>query len=324
MAKFKDIVENSPLWAKMRFVDIVNMMDISKTNKYSDMIMRVLVNHQSTLRYDEYDIKHSREFLIQTFNIDTEGMDDVSIILMRQKLDIFNRQDLQMIRNFMSLNEAKVLGGIDVSTVKTLQDIHNYTSLASLKSIGKEFRKQVKIDYEDSEWMILRPFSFEASCKYGAGTKWCTTSDSNPDHFFRYTKNGVLIYVINKKTGDKVGCFKNIGEITSEFYNIEDIRVDSMDTNLPYEILQIVRELFKTEKYPNKYINEKVWNESFSRNHELHVKRNNLTDAEPMSIEEVAVDMAREIDHEVMETLNESLPMAVPSVDGYWDGPMSA
>lgn len=251
-------------------------------------------------------------------------MDDVSIILMRQKLDIFNRQDLQMIRNFMSLNEAKVLGGIDVSTVKTLQDIHNYTSLASLKSIGKEFRKQVKIDYEDSEWMILRPFSFEASCKYGAGTKWCTTSDSNPDHFFRYTKNGVLIYVINKKTGDKVGCFKNIGEITSEFYNIEDIRVDSMDTNLPYEILQIVRELFKTEKYPNKYINEKVWNESFSRNHELHVKRNNLTDAEPMSIEEVAVDMAREIDHEVMETLNESLPMAVPSVDGYWDGPMSA
>jgi len=46
MAKFKDIVENSPLWAKMRFVDIVNMMDISKTNKYSDMIMRVLVNHQ--------------------------------------------------------------------------------------------------------------------------------------------------------------------------------------------------------------------------------------------------------------------------------------
>jgi len=60
MAKFKDIVENSPLWAKMRFVDIVNMMDISKTNKYSDMIMRVLVNHQSTLRYDEYDIKHSK------------------------------------------------------------------------------------------------------------------------------------------------------------------------------------------------------------------------------------------------------------------------
>jgi len=324
MAKFKDIVENSPLWAKMRFVDIVNMMDISKTNKYSDMIMRVLVNHQSTLRYDEYDIKHSREFLIQTFNIDTEGMDDVSIILMRQKLDIFNRQDLQMIRNFMSLNEAKVLGGIDVSTVKTLQDIHNYTSLASLKSIGKEFRKQVKIDYEDSEWMILRPFSFEASCKYGAGTKWCTTSDSNPDHFFRYTKNGVLIYVINKKTGDKVGCFKNIGEITSEFYNIEDIRVDSMDTNLPYEILQIVRELFKTEKYPNKYIDEKVWSESFSRNHELHLKRNDLTDAEPIGLAEVAVDMAREIDREVMETLNESLPMAVQSVEGYWDGPMSA
>jgi len=33
--------------------------------------------------------------------------------------------------------------------------------------------------------------------------------------------------------------------------------------------------------------------------------------------------MAREIDHEVMERLNESLPMAVAD-EPTWDGPMSA
>lgn len=311
MAKFKDIIENSPFWAKMRFVDIVNMMDISKTNKYSEMIMKVLINHQSTIRYDEYDIKHSKELIQQTLNIDTEGMDDVSIIMIRQKMDMFSGQDIQMIKNFMTLNESKVLGGIDVSTIKTFQDMHNYTSLATLKSISKEFRKQVKIDYEDSEWLILRPFSFESSCKYGAGTKWCTTSVSNPDHFFRYSKNGILIYVINKKTGDKVGCFKNFDEVTSEFYNMEDMRVDSMDTNLPYEILQIVKQLFKTEKQSNKFINEKVWNESFSRNHELQVKR-----SEPRPVREINYDMLEMTDE--VET-----PMQVAD-EPSWDGPMSA
>jgi hypothetical protein len=190
--------------------------------------------------------------------------------------------------------------------------------LASFKSITNEFIKQVKIDYEDLEWLILRPFSFESSCKYGAGTKWCTTSESNPDHFFRYTKNGVLIYVINKKTGDKVGCYKNPDEVASEFYNMEDIRVDSMDTKLPYEILQIVRELFKTEKEPNKFINEKVWDESFSRNHEFQLKNReiNVALAEPTPV--------REMTYETEETLYEpELPMEI-SEGEYWNGPMSA
>ncbi len=306
MAKFKEIVENSPYWSKIRFIDVINMIDISKTNKYTEMIMRVLMNSYSYNRYDKHDLKHFKESIKEILNIDTENMDTVSLVMLQQKLELFNRQDIKMIKNFMLLNESKVLGGIDVSTVKTLDDIHHYTSLASLKSISKEFRKQVKIDYEDSDWLILRPFSFEASCKYGAGTKWCTTSESNPDQFFRYTRNGVLIYAINKKTGDKVGCFKNIDEVSSEFYNMVDIRVDSMDTNLPYNILQIIREIFQTEKQSNKFINEKVWDESYSRYHEYELKVS----------ESIDIDMG-------MEILEE--PMAVPSVDeGYWDGPVSA
>ena len=306
MAKFKEIVENSPYWSKIRFIDVINMIDISKTNKYSEMIMRVLINSYShNNRYDIHDLTHFRESIKEILNIDTENMDIVSLIMLHQKLELFNRQDIKMIKNFMTLNESKVLGGVDVSTVKTLKDIHHYTSLASLKSISKELKKQVKIDYEDSEWLILRPFSFEASCKYGAGTKWCTTSETSPDHFFRYTRNGVLIYVINKKTGDKVGCFKNIDEVTSEFYNMVDIRVDSMDTNLPYNILQIIREIFQTEKQSNKFINEKVWEESYSRYHEYELKVS----------ESIGIDMG-------MEILEE--PMAAPSVDeGYWDGPVS-
>lgn len=318
MAKFKDIVENSPFWAKMRFVDVVNMIDISKTNKYSEMILRVLINHHVNSRYDNSEIKHFKESIKEILNIDTEGMDDVSLIMIHQKLDMFNRQDIRMIKNFMTLNEAKVLGGIDVSTVKTFQDIHNYTSLASLKSITNEFRKQVKIDYEDLEWLILRPFSFESSCKYGAGTKWCTTSESNPDHFFRYTRKGVLVYVINKKTGDKVGCYKSTDEVTSEFYNMEDIRVDSMDTNLPYDILRFVREIFQTEKQPNKFINEKVWNESHSRYQELQLVRG--------TVEHTNAIMETEVPNEMrtMDVVNWDVVNFELNQGEFWAAPVSA
>ena len=47
MAKFKEIVENSPYWSKIRFIDVINMIDISKTNKYTEMIMRVLTSSYS-------------------------------------------------------------------------------------------------------------------------------------------------------------------------------------------------------------------------------------------------------------------------------------
>jgi len=180
-----------------------------------------------------------------------------------------------------------------------------------LKSITNEFRKQVKIDYEDLEWLILRPFSFESSCKYGAGTKWCTTSESNPDHFFRYTRKGVLVYVINKKTGDKVGCYKSPDEVASEFYNMEDIRVDSMDTNLPYDILQFVREIFQTEKQPNKFIDEKVWNESYSRHPELQLVRG--------TVEHTNAIMETEVPNETMDVINFELNQGE-----FWGGPALA
>ena len=76
--------------------------------------------------------------------------------------------------------------------------MNRYLSIASLKMFNKELRNQVVVDYDSDEWLLIRPITFESSIKYGAGTKWYTTSESNPDHFFRYSKRGCLIYIINK------------------------------------------------------------------------------------------------------------------------------
>ena len=62
----------------------------------------------------------------------------------------------------------------------------------------KDAKKNSDKIYEDGNWLVVRPKTWEASCVYGAGTKWCTTSKESDSHFKRETDRNFLIYVINK------------------------------------------------------------------------------------------------------------------------------
>lgn len=55
----------------------------------------------------------------------------------------------------------------------------------------------VKI-FEDDRLLIVKPTTYEASCSYGAGTKWCTTMANQPSYFNQYSSNGNLYYLILK------------------------------------------------------------------------------------------------------------------------------
>ena len=104
-----------------------------------------------------------------------------------------------------------------------------------------ELEKEIIKIFEDGEWLILRPLTHLSSMKYGSSTKWCTTSQHEPTYFSRYIKNGALIYCINKKTGLKVASHRDYSEYSTTFWNMQDHRIDSLDTGLPYSILDIVR-----------------------------------------------------------------------------------
>jgi hypothetical protein len=103
--------------------------------------------------------------------------------------------------------------------------------------------------YEDDEWLVLRPLTRESSVKYGAGTKWCTASTNEEYQFYRYTRRGILIYTINKKTGQKVAAFKNTDpydEPELSFWNEVDTRIDSYEAELPELIMKLIFNEFKT------------------------------------------------------------------------------
>jgi hypothetical protein len=89
------------------------------------------------------------------------------------------------------------------------KDINQYLSIEELEKVlesfkGKEKEKELESQtekiYEDENFLVLVPKTIEASCKYGAGTKWCTTV-RDADHFQRYTRGKQGLYYIIRKKG---------------------------------------------------------------------------------------------------------------------------
>jgi len=75
----------------------------------------------------------------------------------------------------------------------------------------KNFNKEEHINVllETDEFLLLQPKTHKGSIKYGANTKWCTTTKNNESIFNRYTRDGFLGYLIDK-TETKTGEYKKV------------------------------------------------------------------------------------------------------------------
>ena len=89
----------------------------------------------------------------------------------------------------------------------TKKDVNQYVSLNDFEKVilfirgknkEKELEKQVDKIYEDDKFLVIKPKSEEASCKYGSNTKWCVTSKGS-GYFGKYTTGRQSLYfIINK------------------------------------------------------------------------------------------------------------------------------
>jgi hypothetical protein len=176
-------------------------------------------------------------------------------------LQVIGSDTTRDLMNFMDSFEKGYFKGVDITTIKTKKELCQLNGLTALNKIGKELAKQVQKDYEDEEWLIVRPFTYESSVRYGYGSKWCTSMEKSAEHFFRYSNNGTLIYCLNKKTGDKVAAFSEVGEGLS-FWNAEDFRIDSMFSGLPSHIIDVIRGIVTDNPLPNRSLSPEVWQNS--------------------------------------------------------------
>ena len=88
------------------------------------------------------------------------------------------------------------------------KDFTQYTSVAELEkdinNIKKSLETKSKEDdatkiYDDANVLVVATNTWEAGCKYGAGTKWCTSAKDTSNYWRRHNETGTEFIWINKK-----------------------------------------------------------------------------------------------------------------------------
>ena len=220
------------------YIDVIKQ--VYPKNKYAELVINLTKAHYK----EKVDNEELMFHLHKTYNIPEKQLKDMSsydLRYMATLLDFIPYQIREMMPKFTDYVERGLIENKDLTSYKGIEDMLRQISIAELKSINKELAKQIHKVYEDEEWLVLRPLSREASLKYGAGTKWCTASTEDDWPYFRYTRRGILVYTINKKTGQKVATFKDIREDHElSFWNEIDTRIDSYEAELPKFIMEII------------------------------------------------------------------------------------
>jgi hypothetical protein len=259
MSKINDLRKNNPA-LNLTMLDILS--NTFEKSKYVDLFLRL---HKD--RYNNSNLEIEQEF--DRYFVDS-GFESILRIydfthyekfLIYRILSSWSGDEIKLINKFKEFNERNLIEQNDVSKYKNFYELEDQVSLAELKLIDKHLEKQIVKIHEDDKWLMIKPLSWESSKKYGANTKWCTTSETNEEYFFKYSSNGVLIYIIDKKTGYKVACHNNLEDGIS-FWNQKDQRVDSMATLITEEIKTILSKHFIDEQLkPNlDYLSEEEKN----------------------------------------------------------------
>lgn len=170
---------------------------------------------------------------------------------------------------FQQSLEFKDINDYDIDGLESIINRHKITSKSQLKKIDSSGTEKL---YEDDNILIVRPLTYEASCKYGAGTKWCTSMTAEPSYFKSHTREGqALYYIILKKFNKDNKFYKmavHLTPITETWYDSTDTRMSDREKEV-FELgapktIKTIREHFKN--FINEYkfsFFKKVFNEKF-------------------------------------------------------------
>lgn len=246
MGRIDKIKEQNPNM-EVSLIDLINILIPESKPKYISLALKMVDNNMERISNHSNDFMQS---MINEFGIEKSRFSNLSkyqkVFLIVLEI-VLKNSDIEYLRKFIQLNEKGLIENKDITSYKTTEEIVEAISIAELKNLKNELSKEVLRLYENDDWLIIKPLSWLASQKYGSSTKWCTSMEKSPEYFLRYTKEGILIYCLNKKTGKHVGVYKKlVYDIEISFWDIYDKRIDSMESGLPFEIINLLKEELNT------------------------------------------------------------------------------
>jgi hypothetical protein len=117
---------------------------------------------------------------------------------------------VELVKDFDRFKESlenKDINQYDLVGLNSVIDTHKANSKSQLKKIDTSGAKKI---FEDNNILIVRPLTYEASCKYGAGTRWCTTMAGTPTYFESHTSQEQALYYVILKNFNRDNKFYKI------------------------------------------------------------------------------------------------------------------
>jgi hypothetical protein len=277
----KHLIQQNP---EMEFnlVKLISKLDVSETKKLTPFLLKMFKKRVESWNSDTErgsNLYSKRYSNINNFLSDTNIFERYFLVTI---IDQIGPDNIELLPEFITLLNKKLIENKDVSTYESMEDIINQISIARTKELMKNARKEILVIHEDDEVMMFKPLTFESSLKYGAGTKWCTAMKNEPEYFYRYSRNGILIYIINKKTGRKFGSYSDKFDSHISIYNEIDSPIDSFNLDISYDnIVKLMGFLDKKNS-----VNKTLFSENELKNY--HVFNKELrTETDEMEVTEL-------------------------------------
>jgi len=197
-------------------------------------------NQVDTSTFDKlkkYDPTPSFKYLekIIEFYLDSNPDDLKSLIQSYHNLHGKNQVKTRDINSFKSFEQFK--SEVEASDTQYLQ-----------KTIKKSKSKEADIVFENPKWLVVIPRTTEASCTYGAHTKWCTAGKEN-NLFSLYKKREITLYYIITKEKQKDSRYNKMAVAVYNGGQKEcfDTFDKSMDFDDVLDLTGIDEEIFKSD-----------------------------------------------------------------------------
>jgi hypothetical protein len=210
--------------------------NIFKVNGFEQLLSDFIDTDPSTTKkYAEWMINQFKYLMDkQSFSSMVDAMNLITdqIIIFNNISNSITKDDLTAYKETIEDYKRSGIKYFDDGQLQRLEispkDIYSYPTIWTLQIMNKIVDDRKEIErleisakkeseklYEDNRYLIIVPYSYGASCYYGAGTKWCTTKKNDDSHYRRYMSDGRLIYIIDKKSSSdlfgKMAIFQSKG-----------------------------------------------------------------------------------------------------------------
>jgi len=273
-------------------VDLMGKLDNSETKKYTQFLVKMLKkNFDNEQDFLVRDSSHRERKIDQVLNNSTfDGWITRKILT-----NLYGWDEVDSFINFCEFMERGLTNEKDISKYDSWEMVTSEVFQAKNRNLFKMAKKEVKVVYEDDQYMCIKPLTYAASVSYGYQTRWCTASVQEPSYFYNHSKDGVLVYLIDKINNVKFGFYHNSYQI--QIYNQKDDRVDSMETGIPIELLHKLIGEMKSEA-KDKNFNYKLFGESELENMKKY------RHGEEIPVDDLLDDMINPVEESVSEMLN--------------------